>query len=454
MKTIIARRDRRYDGRFYFGVKTTTIYCRPICPARPKPENILIFRSPSEAENRGYRPCLRCRPDLAPGTKWLDGTLNTVSRALKLIQGGAETLSVERLAATLGVTDRHLRRLFDQHLGASPVEILLTQKLHFAKQLVTETSLPITEIGFAAGFHSVRRFNEAFQERYRLPPSTVRKARGTATTEGVVLKLAIRLPYDWASVIAYLARHETFGIERVENGTYRRFLPSEDGKSFGSFMISSAGGKDFLRAEFAGVPLASLRSVLSRLRSLFDTEHNPIDLPAVAAGIRVPGAFDPFETAVSIILGQLVSTQGARTSLRKLVERFGTVLGEDAGLPVYAFPSAETLATAPVEEVGLTRSKGAAIRALAQAHHDGIVDFETPAEFASATATLRAIKGIGPWTAAMIAMRCLGDPDAFPANDLVIQRVLAEPGDDPTAWRAARAYLTHCLWRDACAKAK
>jgi len=451
LKAIIARRDRRFDGRLYFGVKTTRIYCRPVCPAKAKPENILIFRSPSEAENHGYRPCLRCHPDVAPGSRLLDGTMKTVSRALRIIHDSAdENLNVESLACTLGVTDRHLRRLFDEHLGASPIEIMITQRLHFAKQTLQETALPVAEVAFASGFRSLRRFNEAFKSRYHSTPTEFRRRRGVASDDRVSLKIPIRLPYDWDTLLTFLKRHETYGIELIGGDTYRRFIPQ--GNTFGSVVIAHRPKQDYLSAQFIDVPLTEIRFVLARIKTLFDTDHNPANMPVTKPleprGIRVPASFDPFETAVSIILSQLVSTTNAKALLRRLVEQFGQKIGEFSGQPVFAFPSPAVLATAKVEKVGMTQTRAAAIRELAKAVLAGAINFKAPMDFAVAERKHLGIKGIGPWTAAMVSMRCLGNPDAFPELDLIVRRALASNLVNPSQWATSRAYLTHCLWRD------
>lgn len=438
-KKIIRRRDPRYDGRFYFGVKTTRIYCRPVCPARPKPENILIFRSSAEAERAGYRPCKRCRPDTAPGSVFHGGTANTVGRALRLIgETPGDDLDVERLATSLGITDRHLRRLFDEQLGASPVEIMITKRLHLAKQLLAETDKPVTEIAFSAGFRSVRRFNEAFKQRYQVPPGAL---RGTPFRgEGALaLKLAVRAPYDWPTVIGYLRRHETVGLERVTDNEYLRHLGA--GKKIGSVRVRFAG--NHLAVTLVDVPLTEVRGVLARVRVLFDTDHNPAHLPLVRDGIRVPGAFDPFEVAVSIILGQLVSTAQAKAKQQALVEKFGTRLTDG----IFSFPSPAWLRDAPVEEIGITRGKAHAIRELARLVAAREISFGA-ADPARTLARLAKVKGIGPWTLSMIAMRCLHDADAFPANDLIIARALKARLVAEDEWRSSRAYLTHFVWRD------
>jgi AraC family transcriptional regulator, regulatory protein of adaptative response / DNA-3-methyladenine glycosylase II len=449
-KNIIARRDHRFDGRFYFGVKTTGIYCRPVCPAKPKPENIVIFKSASEAERMGYRACLRCHPDLAPGSKFLDGTINTVSRGLRIINDSAsDDLDVQRLAHSLGVTDRHLRRLFDQHLGASPIEIMITQRLHFAKQMIQETSKPITEIAFAVGFQSIRRFNEAFKSRYHKAPSAFRKARDIGSADVLRLKVPIRLPYDWATVLAYLKRHEAYGLEQIENGRYRRFIVR--GNKAGSVVVSHNPGQEHLNVEFSGIALSDVRVVLCRIKNLFDTDHNPLHLPPenalVPQGIRVPGGFDPFETAVSIILSQLVSSERAKAALKKLILRYGRKIGVHDGQEVHEFPRPSVLAAGKVGTIGIPKARAQAIRELARAVLRGTLDFKSY-DLAKTKEQLLAIHGVGPWTATMIAMRCLGDPDAFPEFDLIIQRALEKRLADHTDWISSRAYLTHCLWRD------
>ncbi len=457
MKEIIARRDKRFDGRFYFGVKTTGIYCRPVCPARPKPENILIFKSSSEAEKQGFRPCLRCRPDLAPAHKLLDGTMNTVSRALRIIHTtSGDQLNVASLAESMGMTDRHLRRLFDEHLGASPIEIMITQRLHFAKQALQETRLPISEIALASGFKSIRRFNEAFKERFHDSPSELRESNDAKNRvaikdqNAITLRIPIHAPYDWQSVLAYLARHAAYGIELIEGSTYRRFVPING--TFGSFVVSHEPKQNFLLVQFYDIPLSGIRAILARIKILFDTDHNPVTLVSSKhlkpAGVRVPASFDPFEVAVSIILSQLVSTQNARTQLRKLIEMFGTQIGFFESQVVFEFPSPAKLITASIEKIGLTKTKSGAIRELAAMLATETFDFQNHTDFDTATKMLLGIKGIGPWTAAMIAMRCLGNPDAFPKTDLIIERALTSGLVEESDWSSSRAYLVHCLWRD------
>lgn len=425
-KSIIKRRDPRYDGRFYFGVKTTKIYCRPVCPAKPKPENMVFFKSQSEAEANGYRPCKRCYSDLAPGSKLLEGTASTVSRALKMIDHSAgEDLSVEILAEKLGMTDRHLRRLFEEHLGASPVEIMITKRLHLARQLLTETKSPVAEIAFAVGFQSLRRFNEAFRKLYHVPPTEFRKSNTAA--KGLKLKLLVRAPYDWKTMMAFLDRHTTFGQEIVENNSYTRFIGS------GSATVTY-NGKNELEVVLKDIPVSETKNVLMRLKNLFDVTHTPDLVPVKSKGIRIPGAYDEFETAVSIIVGQLISTSQAKQKMKMLVETFGL--------------DPKVLMKAEIEKIGMTKIKAGAIRELSRLVLKGEIDLTRTANLEETRKQLLAVKGIGPWTVEMIAMRCLGDSDAWPANDLIIARAIKLKLEKENNWSTFRGYLTHYLWRE------
>ena len=446
LKKIIERRDPRYDGRFYYGVKTTRIYCRPVCPARPKPENILIFKSLSEAENAGFRPCKRCRPDLAPGTKFFEGTANTVSRALRLIDEENETaLNIEKLSDTLGVSDRHLRRLFQEHLGASPIEVMISKRLHLAQQLVRETSAPLSEIALAVGFQSIRRFNEAFKGLYHAPPSAFRKEK-TAQANQIELELMVRKPFDWKTMLEYFARHENFGIERVTDDSYQRFVTF--GEKYGSFVITYSPDKSLLKVKLINIPMTEIKSVILRIKRHLDLDHNPEHLPKdkkfKGKGVRIPGSYDPFEIAVTIILGQLVSTKQAKAKQKELILKYGRKIDQD----IWAFPEAKDLMNAEIETIGITRVKASAIREMARLYHSGELNLAASADIEKTKAQLHAIHGIGPWTVEIISMRCLGDSDAFPKSDLIINKALKAHMVNEEAWSSSRAYLTHILWRD------
>lgn len=449
LKRIVQRRDPRFDGRFYFGVKTTRIYCRPVCPAKPKFKNIVIFRSSAEAEMSGFRACLRCRPDLAPGHKLFNGTLNSVSRALKIIESSiVSDLNVEELSDKLGMTSRHLRRLFDQHLGASPIEIMTTRRVHFAKQLIEKSTLPLIEIAHASGFGSLRRFNEVFQSKYRATPSSFRLDRSPKRVDILELKIPFRAPYNWTYVLGYLRRHETYGIEKVLENSYIRFIPTTNG--YGSVSVECDLKRNSLTLSFKDLALSEVRAIIPKLKFLFDTDHNPADLPRFRkqseAGVRVIGSFDPFETAVSIILSQLVSTKHAKYKLRQLVEIFGRKLAITSNAGVFEFPTPEILVDARLEQIGLTRVKSQAIRSLAKLVCSGELSFNSALSFDELEAKLLAIKGVGDWTASLIAMRCMGNPDAFPKSDLIVQRALKQHLVKVDKWISSRAYLTHYIW--------
>ena len=449
-KQIIQRRDPRYDGRFYFGVTTTKIYCRPVCPARPKPENVVIFKSRTEAEKAGYRACLRCHPDLAPGGRIIDTDGKIVSNGLRLIEESSDdNQSVEFLAHSLGISGRHLRRVFDKQLGASPIEIMQTRKLHLAKQLILETRKPITEIAFAAGFNSVRRFNESFKSSYRLTPSELRKngAVQTHKEDEITLTLLVREPYDFPSVLSYLRRHAAQGIEKVGSHFYERYIPNK--QSFSTVRVTINKSRNALMVNLRGFELNHICPVLVKLRRLFDVDHNPAHLPKTLksehAGVRAPGSFDPFEAAVSIILGQLVSIKQATGKLAELIQQFGAPID---GKAIYRFPSPSELMTEEIEKIGITRTKAGAIRALSRMVHNHELHLSYSPDAAETRKQLLSIRGIGPWTTEMIMMRCLGDADAFPESDLIIRRALEQNLVDETQWRTNRSYMTHHIWNE------
>jgi AraC family transcriptional regulator of adaptative response / DNA-3-methyladenine glycosylase II len=439
MYKAMVSRDRRFEGRFVVGVTTTGIYCRPGCPApAPHRRNVRFFPSTAAAQAEGLRPCLRCRPDASPGTPAALGTPATVTRALRLIDDGAlDEAGIDTLADRLGVTARHLRRLFEQHLGAPPLAVALTKRAHFARKLLEETALPMGEVAHAAGFASLRRFNDAMRGAFQATPSELRRGRRAASPASqapVVLKLPHRAPLAYAELLAFLARRAIPGVERVDGETYARTF-AVDGRA-ARLEVRRAQDDGFLLLSAWDVASADLYSVVTRVRRLFDLDADPhcVDghlardprlAPSVRdrPGLRVPGAWDPFELAVRAILGQQVSVAGATTLSGRLVERFGTrVDGGDAGL-THVFPCPSVLADADVAAVGLPRARAEAIRGLARATAAG----ERPLERADGRIDL---PGIGPWTEAYIAMRVGRDPDAFPAGDLVLRRALAAGGHD------------------------
>lgn len=440
-------RDPRFDGRFFIAVRTTSIYCRPICPApSPKEQNVEYYPSAAAAAQAGYRPCLRCRPEASPGTPaWL-GASATVSRALRLIgESALDEDSVESLSQRLGIGSRHLRSLFVTHLGASPVAIAQTRRLHFAKKLIDETDLPFTEIALASGFGSIRRFNHVFQTLYARTPTELRRL--TRKRPGCApgcyrFRLPYRPPYDWEAIHGFLAARAIPLVETVTPDAYTRTI--ELNGRIGRIEVRKIEGALDLRVEFPETRLLFL--IVERVRRIFDLAADPGDIDASLAadpvlapriatrpGLRVPGAWDSFELAVRAIMGQQISVKGASTLTGRIAAAFGKPFGN-----AVLFPSREALATAPIEQCGIIRSRAAAIRALAACN----IDLENIGE----------LPGVGPWTAQYIAMRALGEPDAFPAGDLVLQRAAGcrtrrELEARAEAWRPWRAYAAIHLWQ-------
>jgi AraC family transcriptional regulator of adaptative response / DNA-3-methyladenine glycosylase II len=466
-------RDARFDGLFFTAVTSTRIYCRPVCPApAPKPANIRYYASAAAAEAAGFRPCLRCRPELAPGNATWHRGEHVVARALKLIEAGALAgQSLEQLAARVGVGPRQLRRLFVTHLGAPPIHVHTTRRLLFAKQLLTETALPVTEVALAAGFGSLRRFNAAFALANRLPPRELRQQPRAATDAALVLRLGYRPPYDFDALLAFLQTRALPGVERVDAHAYLRVFGNTE--TAGWLRLSAwPGGEHALKLELHGAAPAQLLPLVTRLRRMFDLDADPRVIAATLGttavlkpmlrkrpGLRLPGGWDGFEIAVRAVLGQQVSVAAARTLATRIVQRHGTALSTPLpeGLQCL-FPTPAQLADADLRELGITTARAATIRGIAQALLDGRVDFraEQPLdEFVSSWVTL---PGIGDWTAQYIAMRALSHPDAFPAADLILRRAAAPGGPELTtkalttlaeSWRPWRAYAVMHLWRSA-----
>ena len=456
-------RDPRFDGKFFIAVTSTKIYCRPICPARsPKDENIRYYPTAAAAQAAGFRPCLRCRPEAAPGTPAWSGTSSVVSRALRLITEGAlDSDGVDALADRLGVTARHLRRLFVQHLGATPIDVALTRRVHFAKKLIDETGLPISQIAFASGFGSLRRFNGEIRRIYSRTPTELRKLsrRQSVSGECYRFRLAYRPPYDWAAAIGFLAARATPGVESVDGNGYQRTIEL-DGKT-GSIGVSPASDAPALVLEVRFGDPRSLLTIVERVRRMFDVGADPSVIGAELsldpllkgpwarhAGIRTPGSWDPFELTVRAIVGQQISVSAATTIAGRIAERWGTPTGS-TGL-TRLFPTPAQLVDASLEEAGIISARASTLRALARAVLDQQVCFDG----ASIAESLRAIPGIGEWTAQYVAMRALNEPDAFPSGDLVLRRMAGdlsarELDRRSEAWRPWRAYAVMLLWQAA-----
>jgi AraC family transcriptional regulator of adaptative response / DNA-3-methyladenine glycosylase II len=468
----ISTRDARFDGRLFVGVKTTGIYCRPICPARtPKFENVSFYASAAAAQEAGFRPCLRCRPETSPDLAFWRGTSNTVSRALALIEaGGLDDADVEGLADRLGVGARQLRRLFRQHVGASPIAVAQTRRVLLAKQLIHETTLPMAEVAMASGFNSVRRFNETFQQLFGRAPASLRRIRERGKREAGALSvhLAYRPPYDWDAMLSFLAARAIPGVERVLDNVYRRSIVI--GAASGVLSVAPAD-RNRVNVTVRFPNMAALPNIIARVRRVFDLAadpdmigahlaQDPVLAPLVAArpGLRVPGAWDGFELAVRAIFGQQITVPAATKLLGKLVLAHGAVLPEEMrgidGL-THVFPSPTCLAGVDLG-LGMPRARLTAVTSLATALVADPAIFSPGASLDAAIAKLRALPGIGEWTAQYIAMRELREPDAFPAADIGLMRALAMPdGRRPTPselltlaerWRPWRAYAALHLW--------
>jgi AraC family transcriptional regulator, regulatory protein of adaptative response / DNA-3-methyladenine glycosylase II len=471
----ISVRDARFDGRLFTGVTTTGIYCRPVCPARtPRSENVVFFPTAAAAHEAGFRPCLRCRPETSPDLGAWRGASNTVSRALALVEMGAlDDGSVDALASRVGVGERQLRRLFQLHLGASPVAVAQSRRVLLAKQLIHETSLPMTEIAMAAGYGSLRRFNDAFQALFRRPPTALRRSGSGDVSAGpdgeISLLLRYRPPYDWPAMLGFLRARAITGVESVQGDVYRRTI-GFDGQQ-GTVTVRPAEG-NALRATVRFAKLSALPQIIARLRRVFDLAADPDAIalqlvkdptlaPLVAArpGLRVPGAWDGFELAVRAVLGQQITVPGAIRLAGALVARFGERLTCPDGALTHVFPDPAALQGVDPASMGMPRSRGVALLAVAAAVVADPQIFAAGRSLEEAVAQLRALPGIGEWTAQYIAMRQLREPDAFPAADIGLMRAMADrDGLRPTAsallaraelWRPWRAYAAQHLWASA-----
>jgi len=458
-------RDPRFDGRFFVGVRTTGIYCRPICPVpQPRAENATYFRSAAAAAAAGFRPCLRCRPESSPGTSAWRGTSATVARALRLVADGAlDAGGVGSLADSLGIGSRHLSRLFLQHLGASPLSVARTRRLHFAKTLLDQTTLSMTEIAAAAGFGSVRRFNAVIRAVYGRTPTELRRrdTRRARRDDACRLRLEFRPPLNWPALIGFLRPRATPGVEQVDGGTYRRTIEI-DGRA-GLLAVSPVRTANAISLELRGVDPSALLRVVERVRRMFDLHADPgaIDaqlrrdprlaaLVAARPGVRVPGCWDGFELAVRAILGQQVTVKGATTLAGRLVRTFGRRVKIADDGPTRLFPDPAALAEADLTGIGLPARRAAAVSALAHATAESRVVFDGSVEAATLASQLSSIPGIGDWTAQYVTMRAQGDPDAFPETDLGLLRALdctpRELRARARRWRPWRAYAAMHLW--------
>ena len=471
-------RDARFDGQFYIGVKTTGIYCRPICPAvAPKSENVTFYPSAAAASEAGFRPCLRCRPECAPGTPAWSGTSTTVRRGLRLIANGAlDNGSIEQLAERLGVTSRHLRRLFTKHLGASPLSVAHTQRLHFAKRLIDQTDMPMSHVAEAAGYGSARRFNDTFKKTYGRAPRDLRRRREETFNRdsALTVRLPYRKPLNWRAMGDFLAVRATPGVEQVIADAYLRSV-TIDGQS-GVVECRHDKRDESISLTLHGIGTTAVFQVVQRMREMLDLDAPLTDIGDVlktdkalagllmdSPGIRVPGAWDGFELTVRAILGQQVSVKAATTLAGRVVERYGEIVELPKSLAGRAeklslgrvFPTAEKLLRARFNDLGIVTSRSASIRRVAAAVVRGDINFDTSQNPDDFCRDLMSIRGIGEWTAQYCAMRALKYPDAFPASDLGLLKAVDDSGKVSAAelksraesWRPWRAYAALLLWR-------
>jgi AraC family transcriptional regulator of adaptative response / DNA-3-methyladenine glycosylase II len=461
----VRARDRRFDGRFFTAVASTGIYCRPICPVRPpKRENMRFYSSAAAAEGAGYRPCLRCRPERAPGVATVDAASRLAGAALAGMEEHAiANGKIGELAASLGVSDRHLRRVTEAEFGVSPIELAQTQRLLLAKRLLSETSLKLTDIAFASGFGSVRRFNSLFKSRYGMNPQSIR--RSSSVARGLTCQLEFRPPLAWQSLLAYLRLRAIPGVESADATHYRRTV--EIGEKRGWIAVSLAKNAAALDVEISPGLAPVIGAVIVRVKHLFDLGAAPDAVsellsrdPTLSSvvrrlpGLRVPGAFDGFELAVRAVLGQQVSVKAATTLAGRWAQCFGTPLATPYPELNRATPSAARMLDAAAHEIsalGVVGSRARALTALAQAVCERRVILSYAADVEQQVAALQELPGIGPWTAQYIAMRALHWPDAFPDGDLMLLKAAKSNRRELQAraegWRPWRAYAAHYLWQ-------
>jgi AraC family transcriptional regulator, regulatory protein of adaptative response / DNA-3-methyladenine glycosylase II len=472
----IVAHDARFDGRLFIGVTSTGVYCRPVCRVRtPMRRNCRFFANAPSAEAAGFRPCLRCRPELAPGLALVDSPQVLALHAARMLDAAAREghdIALPEVAAKLGVTDRHLRRIFAVAHGVTPIDYLTTQRLLLAKQLLTDTELPMADVALASGFGSQRRFNAAFALRYRLAPTALRKARGESSPRaraahglGPRLRLAYRPPYDVAGVIGFFAARGVAGVEAVDEhalGLRRTLAWQHQGQRIAGWLAARfVPDRHEVELTVAPALVPALGAVVQRLRQGLDLDADPAAIDAALAslpgvpGLRVPNGMDGWEIAARVILGQQVTVAAARTLTARLVERFGEPIATPFADLTRLFPSATKIARASAEDIGtlgIVRQRVGALQALAREVAAGRIELHRGAPLEATQEALRALPGIGEWTVQLIAMRALAWPDAFPATDIGVMnamgtRDLKEVSARAEAWRPWRSYAVMRLWQ-------
>ena len=469
-------KDARFDGRFFVGISSTGIYCRPVCRAKqPKAENCSFYATAAEAEQAGYRPCLLCRPELAPGTSITDATANLVYRAARMLEKNCGSgQSLEETAKRLGCTGRHLRRVFTAEYHVSPIQYLQTCRLLLAKNLLTDTDLPVLEVAMTSGFGSLRRFNDLFKKQYKLSPTALRKEMKEEKIHNgsITLALGYRPPYPWEEMLRFLAGRAIKGVELVKNGAYRRTvcLKNSEGKPlYGWVKVGHNPKKNVLNVTVSEALLPVLPQVLARIKHLFDLYCDPDEIhetlqimnhirPGLwVLGTRVPGCFNAFEMAVRAVLGQQITVKAAGTLAARLSEHYGRPIETGIDGLTYTFPLPEEVFALGENlqnyfgPLGIIASRSNTIYELAKAFVQEEIDFDYPASPEEEMKKLLSIKGIGSWTAQYIAMRAMEWPDAFLETDAGVKKALQpytpkELLKMAEAWRPWRSYATMSLW--------
>lgn len=473
-KALLAR-DVRFDGVFFVGVTSTGIYCRPVCPVKsPRAGNCRFFESAAAAEKAGFRPCLRCRPELAPGSAPMDSSRRIAYQLVEQLEEGlsGDGVDLETIAARVGLSSRQVRRITVKELGVTPIDLIQTRRLLLAKQLLTETRLPVIDVAFASGFASLRRFNDAFSRQYRMPPTRLRRAAGAAgggtveTDATTALKLSYRPPYDWTAMLEFFRARQIDGVESVTPEAYSRSLRLGD--KAGWLRVTHLPDERSVRLEVPHVLTGTLQALLGLVRRAFDLSAQP-DLIARhlrkdrrlraslarSPGLRTPGAFDAFELTWRAILGQQITVKAATTLAGRFARAFGEPLRHPVGELTHLTPHAERIAVARVTDIvrlGITSPRATAIRSIARALHSGSLRLESGGDPEAVMAQLMTLPGIGPWTAQYIAMRALRWPDAFPSGDVAVLKSLGglrsrEAEALSQAWSPWRSYAVMHLWR-------
>lgn len=456
-------RDHRFDGKFFIGVKTTGIYCRPICPAKPKKENVEFFSSHLAAEKAGYRPCMRCRPESAPLSPVWIGKSAMVQRAIRIIhQDSSLNFDEDKFADLFGVTARHLRRVFQEEVGKTPKQLFSENRLNLARKLISETSLPLTEVAYASGFKSIRRFNQSYKDRFKKSPRETRKNTELPHHSTIHVTLPYRPPYDFEGLLGFYKNHQMGDLESFSSGQMIRIISF--GGKVGRFQVQDDPKNSRLLVEIDFPDTTHLHKILSQIRATFDLDSDPLIVSEALSqgrdmkpllkkhpGIRIPTGWDGFEIAISTILGQLVSVKQGRTLVKDLMD----LLGEDSGFqtpegkPIKLFPSPEKIANSKLVNLKTSSQRKETLRLFCQEIIKGnlVLDpTQDPIEFRK---NVRAIRGIGPWSAEYMSLKVIRDPNAFPATDLILTRALAKhPLESIQMMSPWRGYAASLFWKE------